>query len=229
MASSLLQGLCLFCGNYFLLYHAQLTLTSGLVAVVFSTIVILNIVNSSLFLGQAMSGRVVLGAALGMLGMAALFWPELHGIDVRDAVVRALLMCLGGTVLASLGNMVAVRNQRAGIPVLVCNGWGMLYGATTMYLVALWLGAPLQVDTSAAYLLSLGYLALFGSVIAFWAYITLMGRIGADRAGYSNLLFPWWRWRSRPSWKVTSGTLPALLGLALVIAGNWLVMRAPKE
>ena len=185
-----LQGLCLFCMNYFFIYHSELVLTSGLVAVVFSTIVVLNILNSAIFLGQPVNLTVLFGAGLGLLGMVGVFWPELHSLDLSDSSFRALLYCFAGTVLASLGNMIAVRNQRQKIPVLVCNAWGMLYGAGIMYCLALSRGQSLSLEWTPAYLVSLVYLALFGSVIAFWAYITLMGRIGADRAGYSNLLFP---------------------------------------
>lgn len=225
----LLQGLCLFCGNYYLIYLSELTLTSGLVAVVFSLLLVMNIINGALLMGQPIRGRVVLGAAVGVSGIVGVFWPELRGLELADETYRAIGYCLAGTLLASFGNVIALRNQRRAIPVLVGNVWGMAYGATAMYSAALFRGVPITVDWSPAYLLSLVYLALFGSVIAFWAYITLIGRIGADRAGYSNLLYPvvallistWvedYRW-----------TVPALLGLVAILLGNWLVMRAAKR
>ena len=149
------QGMCLFCMNYLLIYQAEMVLASGLVAVVFSTIVMLNIFNASLFLAQPVSARVLLGGGVGMLGMLGVFWPELNGVDLSDDNFRALLMCFGGTVLASLGNILAVRNQRRQIPVLVCNAWGMFYGASAMYLLALLRGQSLTLDWSPAYLVSL--------------------------------------------------------------------------
>lgn len=224
----LLQGLCLFCGNYFFVYTAELTLTSGLVAVVFSGLMLMNVVNGALFMGLPMHPPVVYGGVMGLLGIVAVFWPELRGLDLDDAGFVALLLCLAGTALASFGNILALRNQRRHIPVLVCNAWGMAYGALAMYLAAMLRGVPITVDTSAPYMLSLVYLALFGSVIAFWAYITLIGRIGADRAGYSNLLYPvvallLSTWAESYQW-----TLYAVAGMALIVAGNWLVMRGAK-
>jgi drug/metabolite transporter (DMT)-like permease len=224
----LLQGLCLFCINYVFIYSATLQLTSGLVAVVFSTMVILNMFNGALFLGLPASPQVAVGGAVGLLGMVGVFMPELRALDLSDANFRALLMCFAGTCFASLGNIVAARNLRHGLPVLACNAWGMLYGALILYAVALLLGQPLVLDPHPRYLLSLLYLALFGSVLAFWAYVTLIGRIGADKAAYSALLFPVVALLISTALEGYQWTMQAFVGLCLVLLGNWLVMRRGK-
>ncbi len=225
----LLQGLFLFSLNYVCVYNATGTLTSGLVAVVFSTMVIMNLVNSALFLGAPVSLTVLGGGLIGMAGMVGVFWQELDALDLSDANFRALLIALVGTVLASFGNVVAARNRRADIPVLLCNTWGMAYGALVMYGVALATGKTIEVDWQAPYLISLVYLALFGSVIAFWAYISLIGRIGADKAAYSSLLFPVVALLISTVVEAYQWSLSALLGLALVLLGNWLVMRPARS
>ncbi|MBT5414906.1 MAG: DMT family transporter, partial [Rhodospirillaceae bacterium] len=74
-----LQGLCLFCVNYVVFYIAASYLTSGLLAVVFSTIVVMNMFGAALIFGTPMRRRVVAGAGIGLTGMALLFWPELRG------------------------------------------------------------------------------------------------------------------------------------------------------
>jgi drug/metabolite transporter (DMT)-like permease len=227
-ALMLLQGLCLFCINYYFVYVSELTLTSGLVAVVFSNLLIFNIFNGALFLNMPIRPQVVLGAALGLAGMVAVFWPELEALDLSDATFVALLMCLAGTFSASLGNILAAQNQRRQIPVLVCNAYGMAYGALAMYLAAWLFDVPISVDWNPVYLGSLVYLSVFGSIIAFWAYITLIGRIGADRAGYSNLLYPLVALLISTAVEGYQWSLAALLGVALVVCGNWLVMRAAK-
>jgi drug/metabolite transporter (DMT)-like permease len=224
----LLQGLCLFCGNYYFIYHAEMVLTSGLVAVVFASLMMFNIINGALFLGTPVRGGVLLGGALGLVGMGAVFWPELSALDLSDANFVALLFCLVGTLLASFGNIIAARNKRHDIPVLVTNAWAMGYGAVIMYLAALVLGVPITVEWSRSYLLSLAYLVVFGSVIAFWAYLTLIGRIGADRAGYTNLVFPLVALLISTLFEGYQWSLPALAGMALVMLGNWWVMRANK-
>ncbi|TXS94343.1 EamA family transporter [Parahaliea maris] len=221
----LAQGLLLFSGNYVFIYPATAELTSGLVAVVFSTMVILNMVGGALFLGIPASAMVAVGGALGLTGMAALFLPELQVFSLSDNSFRALLLCFAGTCCASVGNLFAARNTRAGLPVLVCNAWGMFYGAVALYLSAVVLGHEIRLQWQPQYLLSLLYLAVFGSVVAFWAYVTLIGRIGPDRAAYSSLLFPVVALLISTFAEGYQWSVLALLGLALVLAGNWLVMR----
>ncbi len=222
---TLLMGLLLFSCNYIFIYTGTEGLPTGLVAVVFSTMVILNMVNGALFLGLPLSGMVAIGSALGLAGMAALFLPELEGFSLSDAGFRSLLLCLGGTLCASLGNIVAARNIRAGLPVLVTNTWGMFYGASTLYLLALMTGRSIELAWNPQYLLSLLYLAVFGSVVAFWAYVTLIARIGPDRAAYTSLLFPVVALLISTVVEGFHWSPLALLGIGLVLAGNWLVMR----
>jgi drug/metabolite transporter (DMT)-like permease len=80
-------------------------------------------------------------------------------------------------------------------------------------------------DPSPAYLLSLGYLSIFGSVVAFWAYLTLIGRMGADRASYINLIIPVVALLISTLVEGYQWSLLAFAGLCLVLLGNWLVMR----
>ena len=224
----LLLGLFLFSGNYLFVYAGTALLSSGLVAVVFSSMVVLNAIGGAVFLGDRLRPAVLLGGAIGMLGMGLLFWPELESLSWADERLRGLLICLLGTLCASAGNMVAAGNIRRGLPVLACNCWGMIYGALVLYLAALLLGVPIRVDWRPDYLWSLVYLALFGTVLAFWAYISLIGRIGADRAAYTTLLFPFVALMLSSYLEDYRWSLWSLCGLALVLTGNWLAMRGTR-
>ena len=185
-----MQGAFLFAFNYLLFYLAELHLTSGLAAVVFSTIVIMNLLNGRLFLGTAMEWRVVFGGGLGLAGLILLFWPELARFEAVEDVFAALICCFAATYLASLGNIISARNQGRGLPVLQVNAFGMAYGSGMMLLTAFVFNLPLKIEVSTGYLASLFYLALFGSVFAFGCYLSLVGRIGPGRAAYATLLFP---------------------------------------
>ena len=222
----LLQGLCLFCTNYYFIYHAEMVLASGLVAVVFSTLMMFNVINGALFMGSKIQAGVVFGGLIGLVGMAAVFWPELGALNLSDEKFVALLYCLAGTASASFGNIIAARNRKYERPVLVTNTWAMGYGAAAMYIAAMLRGVPISVDWQAPYILSLLYLSIFGSIVAFWAYLTLIGRIGADRAGYANLIFPLVALLISTVIENYEWTPMALVGLAIVVYGNWLVMRA---
>jgi len=216
------QGALLFGLNYLCVYWAEQHIASGLVAVLFSLIVFLNLVGVRVFFATPVNRRTVLGAALGVTGVTLLFWRELAGMQT-DAL-RGILFGLAATVFASGGNLVAVRNQRRGIPVLPGVAWGMTYGTLTIAVVAAVNDIVWTFDPRPGYVLSLLYLAAFGSVIAFAAYLTLLGKIGAARAGYVGVAVPVVALLLSTVFEHYEWTLPALAGAALCIAGNVLVL-----
>jgi drug/metabolite transporter (DMT)-like permease len=185
-----LQGALLFSINYVLFYFAIGRVTSGLVAVIFSTIVFMNIVNSVWLFRAPVRPRVATAAALGLAGIALVFWPELSTLQLSGAAFTGLALSVFATWVASLGNMAAVATQRRGLPIIEVNALGMAYGAALTALVALWSGAEPRIEWSLPYLGSLMYLAVFGSVIAFGCYLRLLRSIGADRAAYASGLCP---------------------------------------
>ncbi len=225
-----LQGILLFSLNYLLVYLAELYLTSGLVAVIFSTLVFMNIFSGALFLGTPVRSRVVIGAVIGLAGISLVFLPELSAFSLEDRGFVGLLLGLGGTIFASTGNIVSARNQREGLPILQTNAFGMGYGALLMFIFALASGAPFQFEVTPAYISSLVYLSVFGSIVAFGAYLTLLGRVGADRAAYASLLFPLVALGISTLFEGYRWSLPAFIGVTLVVAGNFLVLsRRPRS
>src|SRR5574341_1202016 len=214
------EGVFLFGANYVLIYHSERFLASGVVAVVFSLIVFFNIIGMRLFFARAIAARMLLGAVCGVVGVATLFWREMAGFERGLEGATGLALAGLGTAVASLGNMVAEGNHRAGLPVRASTGFGMMYGAAFVAAFAVARGMEWRFDFTGAYVGSLLYLALFGSVVAFVSYLTLVGRVGADRAGYIGVAVPvvalalstaaeGYRWTGR-----------AFLGAALCIAGN---------
>ncbi len=223
-----LQGICLFSINYLFFYLAELQITSGLAAVVFSTIVIMNLLNGRLFLGTPIEAKVLLGGGLGLFGLILMFWPEMAAVDFSGPVIQGLLLSFVATYFASLGNIISARNQRQGLPVVQTNTYGMAYGAIFMLLIVLATGAPLRFELTPAYLISLGYLALFGSVIAFGCYLSLIGRIGPGRAAYATLLFPLVALLLSTFWENYQWTTAAIVGIGLILGGNYLAMHRGK-
>jgi drug/metabolite transporter (DMT)-like permease len=107
----------------------------------------------------------------------------------------------------------------------------MGYGAILMLIIALITGTPFRFELTPAYITSLVYLSVFGSILAFGAYLTLLGRIGADRAAYSSLLFPLVALVISTLFEGYRWSIPALLGVLLVLGGNFLVLsrRQPLQ
>jgi drug/metabolite transporter (DMT)-like permease len=219
-----LQGLLLFSVNYILVYIAEGYLTSGLVAIIFSMIILMNVIFGTIFLHNPVRIHVVLGAVVGLFGLALVFWPELSSFDLSSKRVLGLVMAFIGAISASLGNITSARNQRQGLPIVQTNAFGMAYGAAFMLVLALFRGAELTFDPSVGYVVSLLYLAIFGSVIAFGSYLTLLGRIGPDRAAYVTVLFPIIALILSTFYEGMTWSMPQLIGVALVILGNAIVL-----
>jgi drug/metabolite transporter (DMT)-like permease len=223
-----LLGLCLFSVNYVLVYFATEHLTSGLVAVAFSTIVLINVFNGALFLGTPVERPVVLSGLVGLAGIALVFWHDLQGLRTGAETVKAIGFALAGTLVASLGNMVAAGNHHRRLPVLETNAFGMAYGAVMVAGYALLRGLPFTFDASAPYVVSLLYLALVGSAAAFGAYVTLLGRIGPARAAYASVLFPIVALVLSTMFEGYRWSAEALAGVALVTVGNVLALRRAR-
>jgi len=224
-----LQGLFLFSSNYLVFYWATGLLTSGIVALMFSTVILMNIVNGALFMRTRVRPRVILGAGFGIAGIAAIFWSEVSGVDDAADTWRGLWMCLLATYFASIGNIISARNQKNDIPVIQTNAWGMAYGALIMTIYALFSGVTFDYDPAPAYSLSLIYLAVFGSILAFGSYLTLVGRIGADKAAYAAVLFPVIALGLSTLFEDYQWTLRALFGFALVLLGNYIVLSRSRK
>jgi len=139
-------------------------------------------------------------------------------------VLKGLGIGLVATLFASLGNILSARNQSHKLPVLQTNAYGMAYGTLIMLTFAIVTGVTFQFEWTSDYIVSLIYLSVFGSVFAFGAYLTLIGRIGADRAAYATVLFPLVALLISSVFEDYTWTPMALAGVALVLVGNVLVV-----
>ena len=220
-----LQGALLFGFNYVGVYWAEHYATSGLLAVLFSTIVFMNPAGARWLFGTPLTLRTLVAAVLGVVGVALMFVPELvHAARSREAAL-GIAVGLGATVIASAGNLAATRNQRAGIPVLTSTAWGMAYGALASALIAIASGVPWTFDAHAPYVLSLAYLVVFGSVVAFASYLTLLKMVGPAPAAYVGVATPVVAMTLSTLFEGYRWTPLAAFGVVLAVAGNWFALR----
>ncbi len=224
-----LQGIFLFSLNYLLFYLAELQLTSGLAAVIFSTILLMNMLNGAIFLRSPLEARVIAGSCLGLLGIVLVFRPEIGSFSMDHAGLRGILLCLLATFSASLGNILSARNQKNRLPIVQTNAFGMGYGALLMLAAAWFSGKPFIIESTALYIGSLFYLAIFGSIGAVGCYLSLIGNIGADRAAYSTLLFPLVALAISTVWEGYHWTISAVTGMLFILAGNFLMLQRGKR
>ena len=219
-----LQGLLLFCVNYLLVYHGTAYITSGLVAVVFSLIVLFNALFTRLFFGTAIDTRLFVAGIVGTLGIVLLFLPEVRAAGTSRGIYIGIALIVAATLSASLGNMAAIVNANKSIPVVASNAHGMLLGGVLSLLLAAGLAQPLRISMEPGYIWSLIYLSVFGSAIAFGAYIALLRRIGAARASYSSVLFPVVALLTSTVLEGYRWSFAAGIGILLTLAGNWLIL-----
>ncbi len=219
-----IQGATLFCLNYWMTYLSTQFLTSGLVAVLFTSIIFFNLVNSRVIFGAPIERRVLVAAGTGVLGVGLLFLPELQAALNDRGIARGALLALSATYVASLGNMAAMRNTQGGLPVVTVNAYGMAYGAIGLAAIAAIRGTPVAFDARWPYIFSLLYLSLAGTSIAFGLYLALLKRIGAARAAYTSVLFPVVALIVSTLFEDYRWSLPAFLGLAVLVAGNALAL-----
>ena len=201
----MLQGCCVFCFNFWCFYTAAAHINTGLESVIFSMAVLYNAINSFIFFGQRPPASGWSASLLTGIGLSAL-----------------------GTYGFSLGNMISMRHQRNGLETMTTNAWAMLYGTVVMGLIALFRGDNFMPEWTVSYMGALLYLALFGSVIAFGAYFTLVGRIGPGKAAYSTLLFPLVALSISTVYEGYVWHLNGIVGLLLILGGNMVMFTKPE-
>ncbi|RDX37672.1 DMT family transporter [Kangiella sp. HD9-110m-PIT-SAG07] len=221
----ILLGVCMFSLNYILLYQAQEYLSSAMASVIFSSVLIVNIVNSRIFFKTPITLRLAIGSALGLIGMVFIFWDELNNFSLENTAVLGLSLAILGVLAASIGNLVSVQTQKYDLPIIQMNTYGMGYGALFSLFVGLAQGKEITYNLSLSYNISLVYLALFGSVFAFGCYLTLLRRIGVHKASYAVVLFPAVALIISTLFEGFQWTWTVAVGILLIAAGNVFVIN----
>lgn len=219
-----LQGTLLFCINYFFVYYGTAYLTSGVVAVLFSSILVLNAILERLFFGRRIDARFWIAAVIGIAGISLIFWNEIAEFGLTDKSVYGGMLVLIGTCIASFGNMAAVVNTNRNLPVIAVNAHAMAFAAMLAFIIAASLGREFNFSMRADYVVSLAYLSVFGSAVAFGCYLALLRRIGASRASYSTVLYPIVALLISTFLEEYRWTTLAIVGMLLALAGNWLIL-----
>ncbi len=214
------QGFALFCLNFLCFYYAEQTVPSGLVAVIFSIAPLLNALNGRLFLGRPLQPTAIAGALLGLVGIACLAAHQLDGAPGTHGSAIGLCAAFAGTLCFSTGSLLSSRMQSQGLHPLQSNGWAMLIGAAILAVGSAFAGFSFHLPSDTRYLGALAYLAVPGSVIGFTAYLTLVGRIGPDRAAYCTVLFPFVALVVSTVFEGYQWSALAVVGLGFVVVGN---------
>jgi len=224
----LLTGVAMFSTNFILFYYTGTYLPSGLLAVIFSLASIINFGFGVTFGGEPFRWRLAAGAVLGVIGVAALFQPQLANAGSAPGAITGLMLGMTATLCFSSGSQVSARLQRRGIPVIAATTWGMIYGTLWAGLIALGRGQSFAIPLTAPYLGAMAFLIFSATVLAFYTYLTLVGRIGAARASYATVIFPIFALALSSLVEGYRWTPLALAGVVMAVAGNLLVLRRDR-
>jgi drug/metabolite transporter (DMT)-like permease len=220
-----LQGILMFSVSYIFVYYAEQNVVSGLVAVGYSASPLLGMLGMRAFFGTAMASRVVIGSVAGIAGIALVFWPEVAHLKSGPQPVLGAIYTALAVVVSSLGSLVAHRNHERQLPLWQSMAWGMLYGAVFSLGVTFAVGKTLAFEATPGYVLSLFYLAILGSIVAFAGYLTLMKRVGPARSGYIGVMVPVVALVISSFFERFDWHLLTFVGIAILVAGNVVILR----
>lgn len=223
------QGLFLFGINYWLTYVGITKISSALAAILSTSIVYFNVVFARIFLRDKIKREVIMGATIGLIGIALIFIPQLDYSQSENEMILGIIIVLAGSIFASLGNIVSAKTQRLKIPVMQANALGMGYAALFLGVLAWLNNLEFSFEFSFKYIASLVYLSLFGSVIAFGAFLTLLGKVGPDKAGYISLVYPVIALVFSTLFESYSWNLMGLIGVLFILIGNFIAMGKANE
>lgn len=209
-------AILVFFMDYACVYWAEQHISSGLTAVLFSTMPLMTALLSRFWTrAETLSGKKLAGILIGVAGTALLFWPQ-DRVGPRETL--GMLASLAASLGASINLVVMKRHGKESDP-HVLNLYGM--GIGTVLLLALsastesWSG----VAWTTANVLAIVYCAVFGSVIAFSAYYTLIKRLDATTVSLSNLIIPIVALALGAVFLGESVTVLSLAGIAAILVG----------
>ncbi len=220
-----LQGILMYGAGYILVYEAGHKVTSAINAVLFSTIIFFNCLLASLYFKRPLHKKLVLGALLTCLGVWCFFLPQVQGASLSSNAYRGAGEILLAVFLTSCGNIVAERVHEREIPVFENNAYAMLYGALFSLVVSKVQGQPLTFDTSFSYWGSLVYLSVFGSIITFGAYLTLLRRMGSEAVALPLITIPMVSLVVSHLFERYQLSLWSFIGIISVMGGNYVALR----
>ena len=218
-------GTCLYSINYVFFYLSNTYLISAFPAIVFSTVVIMNILGEKFYFNKKPSLKTLIGAIIGMIGIIIIFNEEIFNFSLSEGTHIGLFLALIGTFCASTGNMVHQRNLNNNFPSIQTIAYAMLYGSLVTLFVTKIRGAELLFENSVSYISSLLYLAIFGSIFAFISYLKLLEKVGPGRAGYVGVVMPVLALIISTIFEKLEWQTDLIIGLPILIIGAVLVIN----
>ena len=222
-----LQGVFMYSLSYLCVYHAETHVPSGLVAVGYSASPLVNGVGAWLLWRTPINARFLAGGALCIVGVALIFWPEFARVAQSDRTTLGAVFTIGAVLLSSVGNLAATRNAKHQLPFWPALGWGMVYGAALSFIVVAVSSQPITLPSAPSWWLSLAYLSVAGSVVAFACFLALQNRVGPGAASTVGVMTPVLALAVSTLFEGFRPVALTWIGVLIAVAGNALILM-PK-
>lgn len=181
IALSAIVGLLLLMGGNLTLSYAELTVSSGLSALIIAITPLWFLVLDSLLLGDHhISARGKAGLALGIAGLFVLVWPDLQAGSMGRKELFASLSLIGGSFSWALGSVLSKKWQ-SGMDVFGATAWQVTAAGVGNFLFAFANGDWKHATWSPRSLAAVGYLVVCGSWIGYTAYIWLLEHVPTSK------------------------------------------------
>ena len=185
-----IQGLCFFGLNYLAVYAGTQYLTSGVVAVIISVTVPLNIFVEWVVYGARPKFALIIAAAVGMCGISLVFSGELSGALANQGAAWGASLVVVAAALIAVGNIVSAHLMSARLSWVSVNALGMAVGSAAVLVWGVASGASWQLELDLSWLSGYVYLVVIGSVAAFGIYMKILPAVGATAGAYTTVLSP---------------------------------------
>lgn len=217
-------GIAQFSGNFLFVYHSEMHITSGIVAVMFALLMVPNAVFAKVFIGEKVQPGFIGGSVVAIAGVAMLLLHEWRVAPLDGNVGLGIALAVGGMLAASIANVVQANPTGRGVPMVSLLAWAMLYGTIFDLGFAVVTAGPPPLPQAWQFWAGTAYLAIIGSVVTFPLHYNLVREIGAGRTAYNGIvtvcvamllstLFEGYRW----TWLTAGGAALALLGMGLAL------------
>ena len=218
-------GILLFNVNYVIFYLSTQYLISGFVALCFSSILFMNVINNIIFHKNLPNIKTILGGAIGTMGLIFIFFDEINDFTFSNMTSYGIFLGIIATYFASLGNLVSAHTSKINLPVVPVTGYGMLYGSISLLIFLLITKTPFNFEYSLKYNLSLVYLSVFGSVFGFSLYLSLIKKIGSNDAAYVAIIMPLIALLVSTIFEELMWNVNLIIGAIMIIFGNILILK----
>lgn len=184
-----LTGFLQFSLNYSAVYWSEQYIESGLAAVLQSMITVFGLLLAWIFLpAEKITKRKIIGVTLGILGVAIIFIDQLR-VENWMAFAGCVAIVLGAYAAAQSSILIKAKGSGLHPASLVFSQ--MICGLPAVIAYALIKeGNPLKLNWSFTAILCVVYLAVAGTIAAFWLYYWLLSRIESTKAMMISLVTP---------------------------------------